>query len=84
MTDDKKALALFKAYVDASDQELVDWGVDRGDILWMARQYILTERDEELSELADTLIKERRNKAILSAYSRPPLEFEDVFGFKLF
>jgi hypothetical protein len=40
MQTDTIALALLKAHVDASDEELKEWNVSRGDLLWLARDYM--------------------------------------------
>lgn len=62
MTDDEKALAMFKAYVDASDQELADWGVFRETLLSLARKHITAERDDELARLGETVIRDHQAK----------------------
>lgn len=52
------ALALFRAYVDASDEELRDWNASRDDVLWLARHYIGEGySDGRLATIADQIIK---------------------------
>lgn len=58
MQSDTIALALFKAHVDASDEELRDWNVSRDDLLWLARHYIGGGyTDGKLATIADQIIK---------------------------
>jgi hypothetical protein len=53
--DDEIALALLKAHVDASDEELRDWNVSRNDVLWLAREFIGA--DEKLARVAYQTIR---------------------------
>lgn len=58
MQNDTIALALFRAHVDASDEELRDWNVSRADVLWLARHYIGDGySDGKLATIADQIIK---------------------------
>ena len=58
MQTDTIALALFKAHTDASDEELRDWNVSRGDLLWLARHYIGDGyNDGKLATIGDQIIK---------------------------
>ena len=58
MQNDAIALALFRAHVDASDEDLRDWNVSRGDLLWLARHYIGDGyHDTELATMADQVIR---------------------------
>lgn len=58
MQSDTIALALFRAYVDAHDHELTEWGVTREDILALAREYIGGGySDGKLATIADQIIK---------------------------
>lgn len=57
MQRDTIALALFRAHVDASDEELKNWNVSRGDLLWLARHYIGDGyNDGKLATIADQII----------------------------
>lgn len=60
--EDEKALALFRAFVDASDGNLADWGILREDILALARAHITAARDDELGRLSEQLIRASRSK----------------------
>ena len=58
MQSDTIALALFRAHVDASDEDLRNWNVSRGDLLWLARHYVPDGyHDMELATIADQIIR---------------------------